>query len=177
MKRFIYLVVAVALLVVAAVPVAATPASSNGHGFHAYVNGLETGFIPGPNEDRCPAGTEWILQTAGVGEAAGYGSFEYTSEHCSRVTAVIPSGAQGKLAAGIMVFTFDNGELTLGYQGSWKFVGDLSIGAGVADVQQSYEVLEGTGIFAGAKGHGQIGGVFDFGEVYFDITGSLVPAD
>jgi hypothetical protein len=86
----------------------------------------------------------------------------------------IPSGAQGKLDAGIMVFTFSDGELTLAYQGSWKFAGDLSTGEGIADVHQSYEVLDGTGIFEGAKGHGQIGGAFDFHDVYFDIRGSLV---
>jgi hypothetical protein len=118
-----------------------------------------------------------MLFTAGVGEAVGYGPFTYSSEHCSRVVTMIPGGAQGKLAAGIIVLTFDTGELTLAYSGSWKFIGDLTTGDGIAKAQQSYELLDGTGIFAGAKGHGQMGGVDDFHHVLFDIRGSLVLAD
>jgi hypothetical protein len=168
-------VLAMALAVVPVASVASDGGSSQGNGFHAYVDGWETGFIPGPfiPEGRCPAGTEWILLTAGGGEADGFGTFAYTSEHCSRVVTPTPAGAIGKLAAGIMVFTFDSGTLTLGYQGTWKFDGDITTGEGIAKVHQSYEVIGGTGVFEGAEGHGSMGGVDDFHHILFDINGSL----
>lgn len=175
MKRVIRVFAMVmALLLLAALPAAAV--SAKGHGFHASVEGFETGFTPGPliPEGRCPASSGWILESAGGGEAAGYGAFTWEAAHCSRVVAPIPGGAQGKMAAGVMVLSFDEGDLTLGYTGSWKFVGDLMSGAGVAKAQQSYTVLGGTGIFDGAKGHGQIGGFFDNHAISFDIRGSLV---
>lgn len=114
-----------------------------------------------------------MLLTAGGGEADGFGTFEYTSEHCSRVVTPTPAGAVGKLAAGIIVFTFDSGELTLAYQGTWKYDGDLTTGEGIAEVHQSYEVIDGTGIFEGARGHGSMEGVDDFHHILMDVTGSL----
>ena len=111
--------------------------------------------------------------TDGVGESDGFGAFKYTSEHCSRVLTPTPAGAVGKLAAGIMVFTFDDGELTLAYQGTWKFDGEITTGEGIAKVHQSYKVISGTGVFEGAKGHGSMGGVDDFHHILFDLNGSL----
>ena len=168
-------VLAMALAVVPVASAAAGGGSSQGNSFHASVDGWESGFIPGPfiPEGRGPAGTEWILLTAGGGEADGFGTFEYTSEHCSRVVTPTPAGAVGKLAAGIMVFTFDDGELTLAYQGTWKFDGEITTGEGIAKVHQSYEVTSGTGVFEGAKGHGSMGGVDDFHHILFDLNGSL----
>jgi hypothetical protein len=168
--------VTVLALAFAVVPMAsADGGSSQGNAFHASVDGWETGFIPGPFilEGRCPAGTGWILLTAGGGEADGYGTFEYTSEHCSRVVTPTPAGAVGKLAAGIQVFTFENGELTIAYQGTWKFDGDLTTGDGISKIHTSYEVIGGTGIFEGAKGHGSMGGVDDFHHILFDLDGGL----
>ena len=178
MRTRVFVMLTVLMMVLAVVAVAsAAPggASTQGNSFHASVDGWETGFIPGPfiPEGRCPAGTGWILLTAGGGEADGFGTFEYTSEHCSRVIASTPAGAVGKLAAGIMVFTFDSGELTLAYQGTWKFDGDLATGEGIAKVHQSYEVIDGTGVFEGAKGHGFMGGVDEFHHILFDMNGSL----
>ena len=178
MRRRILVMLTVLAMALAIVPVASAAAgggSSQGHSFHASVDGWETGFIPGPfiPEGRCPGGTEWILLTAGGGEADGFGTFEYTSEHCSRVVTPTPVGAVGKLAAGIMVLMFDDGELVLAYEGSWKFDGDLTTGEGVAKVRQSYEVIGGTGVFEGAKGHGSMGGVDDFHHILFDLNGSL----
>ena len=168
------LVVALAVLMAVAAPATAAP---KGHGFHGSVDGWESGFLPGPliPEGRCPEGTGWMLFSDGGGEAEGYGSFSFSAGHCSRVVAPIPGGAQGKMAAGVMVLDFGEGDvLTLGYWGSWKYIGDLDTGEGKAKAQQSYEVLEGAGIFEGAKGHGSMNGVFDFHRVLFDIRGSLV---
>jgi hypothetical protein len=180
MRRvFRFSVVLLALMLIVSSPAMAGDDPSQGNSFHASLDGWETGFIPGPfiPEGRCPAGTEWILQTAGGGEAAGFGTFDYTSEHCSRVLTLTPAGAVGKLAAGIMVLTFDDGELTVAYEGTWKFDGDLTTGEGIAKVHQSYEVVGGTGIFEGAKGHGYLGGVDDFHHILFDLRGSLKTAN
>jgi hypothetical protein len=150
--------------------------ASRGGRFHATIDGAETGFIPGPNEGRCPAGTEWILLTAGVGEAAGLGSLTYTTEHCSRVVTLTPTGAIGKLAAGELVLTFDDtgDELHIAYEGTWKFDGNLLTGDGIAKAHQSYQVIGGTGIFEGAKGHGHMEGVDDFHQVMNTLDGGLI---
>ena len=176
MRTRVFVMLTVLALAFVIVPVAsADRGSSQGNAFHATVDGWETEFIPGPfiPEGRCPASTGWILRIAGGGEADGFGAFEYTSEHCSRVVTPNPAGAVGKLTAGIMVLTFDSGELTIAYQGSWKFDGDLTIGAGISKVHQSYEVIDGTRILEGARGHGSMGGVDDFHHILFDMNGGL----
>lgn len=172
-RRILYVMVFLSLLLTAAPSMA--DAGPNGHGFKGAVDGWETGFVPGPfiPEGRCPVGTEWMLQSAGDGETEGFGHFEWTAAHCSRIVTSTPAGAVGKLADGIMVLTFDDGELTLGYRGSWKYAGDLATGEGIAKVQQTYDALSGKGVFEGARGSGQMGGVDDFGHIMFDVTGSL----
>lgn len=169
--------IALVLVLIAAMPAVAENDGPHGHSFHATIDGWETGFSPGPNPGRCPAGTEWMIFTAGSGVADGYGAFEFTTGHCSRVVTLTPSGAVGKLAAGVMVLTFDEENvLELGYKGTWQYDGDLTTGEGIAKVHQSYEVLDGTGMFAGAKGHGHVGGVFDFHRVLMDLDGGLILA-
>lgn len=164
-------------LVAGVAPAAAGGHSAHGNSFHATISGWETGFSPGPNVGRCPGGTEWMLFTAGTGEAAGLGAFDYTSEHCSRVVTLTPAGAIGKLAAGVAVFTFDAAnKLYIGYQGTWKFDGNLLTGDGTAKVHQSYNVTGGTGMFEGAKGHGHFGGVDDFHQILMDLDGGLILA-
>lgn len=174
-------IVGLLLMVFAAAPAAAAGHSSHGNSFHAFINGFESGFTPGPfiPAGRCPAGTEWMLFTAGSGEAAGLGAFEYTTGHCSWVVKLTPAGAIGKLAAGILVLTFeDEAQLHIAYQGTFKFNGDLSTGEGIARVNQSWDVIgeDSTGMFHGAKGHGHMGGVDDFHEILMDLDGSLILA-
>lgn len=171
-------VVVVLLLVAAAAPAAAAGHSAHGNSFHAFIDGGYSGFSPGPNEGRCPAGTEWKLSTAGGGKAEGLGAFHYTTEHCSRVVTPTPTGAIGKLAAGILVLTFDTGDkLHIAYKGTWKFEGDLSVG-GVAKVHQSWEVIgeASTGKFEGAKGHGHMEGSDEFGHILMELDGGLILA-
>jgi hypothetical protein len=119
-----------------------------------------------------------MLFTAGTGEAAGLGTFNYTTEHCSRVVTPTPAGAIGKLAAGVLVLTFDEAnELYIGYQGTWQFDGNLLTGGGTAKVHQSYEVIGGTGLFAGAEGHGHFGGVDAFHQILMELDGGLILAE
>jgi hypothetical protein len=150
------------MLVAAATPALAADHPRHGNSFHAYIDGGETGFSPGPNPGRCPAGTQWMLFTGGVGEAAGLGTFDYTT-------------------AGLLVLTFDDtgDELHIAYQGTWKFDGDLSTGDGIAKIHQSWEVIGdvSTGMFAGAKGHGHMEGTDDFHLVFMELDGNLRLAD
>lgn len=182
MRRVIGLCVVVAVMVVAAAtPVLAADHPGHGNSFHAYIDGAETGFSGGPNPGRCPAGTQWMLFTGGVGEAAGLGTFDYTTAHCSRVVTDTPAGAIGKLAAGLLVLTFDDtgDELHIAYQGTWKFDGDLTTGDGIAKIHQSWEVIGdvSTGMFAGAQGHGHMEGTDDFHLVFMELDGNLRLAD
>ena len=156
-------------------PASAVEKPAWGGSFHASIDGWETGFVPGPGipEGRCPGGAEWMLLTAGVGEATRLGTFEYTSEHCSWVVTPTPTGAIGKLGGGIMIMSFSEGDLTLAYSGTWKFDGDLTTGDGIAKIHQKYRVVDGTGVFEDARGSGHIGGVDDFHHILFDVRGSL----
>lgn len=180
MKSFMrVMVIAAAALMAGVAPASAGDGGPHGKAFHASIDGFESGFVPGPNPGRCPAGTEWVFLTEGGGSAVGYGDFAYSSEHCSRIVTFTPAGAVGKLAAGELRLTFDgtDDELYISYRGTWKFDGDLTTGAGIAKVHQSYEVTGGTGMFAGASGHGHMGGVVDFGRVLMDLDGGLHLAD
>ena len=180
MRRLNIAVLAVMLLVATAAPAAAAGHSAHGNSFHAFVDGAYSGFSPGPNIGRCLAGTEWMLSTAGSGEAEGLGTFAYTTEHCSRVVTPTPVGAIGKLAAGILVLTFDDtgDQLHIAYQGTWKFDGDLMACDGIAKIHQSWEVLgeNSTGMFFGAKGHGHMGGVDERSEIFMELDGGLILA-
>lgn len=57
--------------------------------------------------------------------------------------------------------------------GHARFDGDLNTGEGIGTVSQSYEVIDGTGKFAGASGHGSMGGVDDFHRILMDLNGGL----
>jgi len=171
-KPFVSTALAVGLILTLAAPAAAN--DSKGHSFHATIDGGESGFVPGPfiPEGRCPPEAGWMYLTEGTGES-NFGPFTYTSEHCSWIVTSTAHSTIGKLANGVMVFDFAEGQLTLDYDGSWEFTGDLMTGVGSAQVRAQYEVLDGTETFEGAKGHGQYGGEIDLGHVLFDLTGSL----
>jgi len=71
------------------------------------------------------------------------------------------------------VFTFDEGELTIAYQGTQRFDGDLTTGEGIGKIHTSCEVIGGTGVVVGATGHGFMGGVDDSHHILFDLNGGL----
>ena len=176
MRTRVFVILSVLAMALAIVPTAsADGGSSRGNAFHASVDGWETGIIPGASipEGRCPTSAGWILLTAGDGEADGLGTFHYTTEHCAWLVETTPARFVGKLAAGIMVLDFEDGELTLAFQGNWRFDGNLNTGEGIGTFNQSYEVIDGTGIFAGASGHGSMDGVDDVHNILMDLHGGL----
>ncbi|MDH5421742.1 MAG: hypothetical protein OEY55_08055 [Acidimicrobiia bacterium] len=176
MSRVIRITVLLMLLLTVSTP--ASAAGYQGNSFHGSIDGWETGFSPGPNEGRCPAGTEWMLFSAGVGEAAGYGTFVFEEAHCSRVLTLTPQGAIGKLSAGSMTLTFDDSgdELHIAFTGTWRYDGDLATGEGTAKVHQSWTVMgdASTGMFEGAEGHGAMQGVSSFHRILFELDGGLI---
>ena len=98
-------------MVVGAAPAAAANAMT------AWLEGITVGFNPDPAAvaARCPAGYEWILQTAGSGELtseAYTGPVAYSTEHCSRVLAGTLTGhAVGKIDAGVLMLVTPGGDM------------------------------------------------------------------
>lgn len=167
----------VAVLLAALIVVGATPAAA-GNAMRASLEGITTGFNPDPAAvaARCPAGFEWILQTAGTGELTSEtyaGPVTYTTEHCSRVLAgTLTDHAVGKIDAGLLTLSANGDELYATYQGTFVFNGEVGV-AWRSDVSQSFVITGGTGDFEGASGHGHFPGVDNNGAVTLALRGSL----
>jgi hypothetical protein len=167
-----------AVLLAALMVVGATPAAA-GNAMRALLEGTTIGFIDDPAAvaARCPAGFEWILQTAGSGELtseAYTGPVDYTSEHCSRLLAgTLTDHAVGKADAGLLTLVTPSGDrLNVTYRGTFVFNGDTAV-AWRSDVSQSFLITGGTGVFAGASGHGHLPTVDNSGAVILALNGSL----
>jgi hypothetical protein len=82
----------------------------------ASLEETEVGFNDDPAAvaARCPAGFEWITQTAGSGELtseAFTGPVAYSSEHCSRLIAgTLTDHAVGKVDAGLATLVTPSGD-------------------------------------------------------------------
>lgn len=161
-------------------------AAGNSHQLTTTFEGPTTGFITDPLAvaARCPEGFQWILQSAGSGEmvSPGYaGQFTLTTEHCSRWVTGPPDRATGKVVGrigrGLMTMTTPVGDLTMAYDGTFVFEGDLSISAWVSKVNSSNAIVGGTGVFAGASGHGHIAITDQSGYGSGHHEGSLVYHD
>jgi hypothetical protein len=145
----------------------------------ASLQGITVGFSadPGALAARCPAGSEWILRTAGSGQLSSEayaGSVDYSTEHCSRVLAgTMPGHAVGKIAAGLLTLVTPGGdELYAAYEGTFVFNGDVAV-AWRSDVHQSFAITGGTGVFAGASGNGSFPTVDNSGAVTMALNGAL----
>jgi hypothetical protein len=161
MRRLLILLFVVALGATA-VPVAA--AADAGPLSGTLVGGT-VGFNPDPAavEARCPAESQWILYTvASVDmESDVYaGPLWATNDHCSRWIHA-PKGTDnetlpGKVAAGRMVMTTPDGDtLVIATRGTFVFKGDaVNFSSFTSKVRLVFEVVDGTGIFSGATGHG-----------------------
>lgn len=169
------MILALAVLLMAAVP--ATAADS--HELWSMFQGPTVGFNDDPDAvaARCPDGFQWIIQNAGDGwvQTPFYtGSVSFENEHCSAWLAFNPGRATGRIGSGMHTFTTPDGDvLTLAYHGGFRFAGDLDVGVWQSNVELIYTVVNGTGVFAGASGHGLIGAVDNsgFGSGY--VLGTL----
>ena len=157
--------------------VMAAPASATVYPDQGRTFGVETGFVPGEfiPAGRCPAQAMWMLLAAGTGDLNTYGSFDWTSEHCSWVVGPHPAGVEGALGNGEMVLTFhDSGDqLFLAYQGRWRFSGEFGSPDGVAEVRQTFSVAGGTGMFEGATGNGRLDGTYTADDIRFRMLGAI----
>lgn len=173
-KWVVVLALLAALFVVGVAPAAA------GNALRASLEGTTVGFNPDPADvaARCPAGSQWILQTAGSGEltsAAYTGPVDYSTEHCSRIVAGdLTDHAVGKIDAGRLTLVTPSGdELYATYRGTFVFNGDVESNTWRSDVSQSFTITGGTGIFAGASGHGYFSVVDNSGAATLGMNGSL----
>jgi hypothetical protein len=155
-----------ALMLTAASPVAGRGAMS------ASLEGSIVGFSIDPTAvaGRCPPAfpqtpPEWaqaILRSAGSGtlaSAAYTGPVTFTAEHCT-VIVVVTEHAQAvvRIRAGLMTITTPGGDtLSLAYEAPGVFRGDLFLVGPREHVGNGpYTITGGTGVFAGATGHGHM---------------------
>ncbi len=159
------MVLAFVVLLIAAVP--ATAAES--HDLWAMFEGPTVGFNDDPEavSARCPDGFQWIIQNAGDGwvQSPFYsGPVTFENEHCSAWLAFNPGRATGRVGAGVHTFTTPDGDvLALEYHGGFTFEGDLDVGVWQSNANLIYTVVDGTGVFEGASGHGSFGAVDNSG--------------
>ncbi len=158
--------------------VGTSPATAAGVAMRASLKGVVVGFDDDPAAvaERCPAGYQWITQTAGSGELtseAHAGPVAFFSEHCSRVLAGALTGhAVGKVAAGLLTLAAPGGDqLYVAYRCTFVFNADV---AGCrTDVNCPFEIAGGTGIFTGASGHGDNPVVDNSGVITMALIGTL----
>jgi hypothetical protein len=144
------------------------------------------GHIVGFNQDpaavaaRCPPGSpQAILQIAGSGvltSEAYAGPVEFSEEHCSLLLVVTNHDlAVGYIRAGLMTMVTPGGDtLSFAYKLPGVFTGDLTlVGPSEHSANGPFTITGGTGIFAGASGHGHVGGLADSTSAGIGLNGSL----
>ena len=172
----------VAVLLGALTVVGATPAATG----NAMTASLPEGFIVGFNQDpaavaaRCPPGyPQAIVQSeqSGVLTSGAYtGPVTASSEHCSLLLVVTEHElAVIRIDAGVLTLvTPDGDELHATYKAPGVFTGDLTlVGPSQHRANGPYTITGGTGIFAGASGHGHLGILADSEGGTWDLNGSL----
>jgi hypothetical protein len=182
------------VLVAALMLTSAAQVAAAGNAVRASMTGTPAGvnFDPAAVAERCPAdfvGVGAIVQSAGSGELASEaytGPVTYTDEHCTRPRQAPPDVFAREvtpllIAAGMMTLATPTGDtLNLEFTNPGVLKGDLTLaGFNRHTFNGPYTITGGTGIFAGASGHGQIGGVAE-GEggpggivITLDLHGSL----
>ncbi|MEN8113019.1 MAG: hypothetical protein ABFS21_01415 [Actinomycetota bacterium] len=179
MRRIVFLLLALGLAI-AVVPAASAIDAGPMRGSTV---GRETGYNPDPAAvaARCPVGYQWILSSESViqFESDVYtGPLFATEDHCSRwLHAPKGPGYQvlpGKMGAGVQVMTTPGGDtLTLATRGTFVLKGDLSIFSYRADVASTFTIVDGTGVFEGASGHGALNITDNVGVHTGQLVGSL----
>jgi hypothetical protein len=184
MRRLLILTFVIALgamVVQAAAAVDAGPMSGT-------LVGGTVGFNPDPGavEARCPTGSQWILSTVASVDMESdiyTGTLWATNDHCSRwVHAPRGTGDEtlpGKIADGKMIMTTPGGDtLVLATRGTFVFRGDtVTFSSFTSDVRIVFDIVDGTGIFEGATGHGTIRMVDLGSELSGSFVGSLAIVD
>lgn len=112
---------------------------------------------------RCPAGSQWILQTFGAGKMSTSvyeGEFTLQGDHCSRYLGDGPDDPDrwylGRVKAGAMTMSTPNGDLVVNYSGFFAFKGETKTPDFVAKVWLRYRIDgdSSTDVFEGASGRG-----------------------
>lgn len=176
-SAFRAIALAIVVLLVAALPAGAR----NTQDVRLSYEGFTVGFNPDPGAvaDRCGEGFGWILQVAGTGEMRSphyTGPVDFFGEHCSQWVAFNPPRGVGVIGGGVQIWTTPSGdELVFSYQGGFKFEGDVDAGVWVSNVDNTYTVIDGTGVFEGLIGHGRMNVVDNSGYVVGHSAGSLYP--
>ncbi len=171
----------VAVLLAALTVVGATPAAA-GNAMTASLEGFVVGFNQDPDAvaARCPPGfPQAIVQTAGSGvltSEAYTGPVAYSSEHCTLLLVVTEHDlAVTRADAGELTLVKPDGdELYAAYKQPGVFTGDLTlVGPSQHRANGPYTITGGTGIFAGASGHGHVFGLGQGVGVTLEMNGSL----
>lgn len=141
-------------------------------------------FDPATVAARCPPGSpQALVQSAGSGEltsGAYAGAVDWSDEHCSLLRVVTKHEvAPVQDDSGLLTLVTPGGDvLHIAYESPGVFTGDLSLaGSWQHRGNGPYTTIHGTGIFAGAAGHGHMGFFDDSGDVTIDLNGDLSVGD
>lgn len=111
----------------------------------------------------CPTGYLWVgtLHDDGPGtmvSTAYSGDVTFTADHCTRILVNQRAGTPDAIAVGKIVGTqtvvTPEGILHFDFQGTFVLKGAFPMGDFTTDGTMSWTVTGGTGVFAGAAGHG-----------------------
>jgi len=157
--------------------------SGNSQRFHTTFEGAATGFIMDPAQvaARCPEGFQWILQNEGAGDMVSStytGPYTFTAEHCSAWLTGPPSlgtgPVVGMIGAGLITVNTSVGSFGMAYDGRFVFQYQGSVTSWLSDVNAHFTIVDGTGDFEGASGHGHSAITDDSGFATGHDEGSLV---
>jgi hypothetical protein len=175
--------------VVALVTLAIAPSASAGGAMRASVTIDSIYIMPGdvfPDEVLARCGPSMPQAIVG-GTASGQmvsdvytGPITVTDQHCTLLRLANAQTAVASIHSGQMTIeaTEGPGTLEITYKAPGVMHGDAFFGPNVHTFNGPYTITGGTGIFAGATGHGHLGGsaafdgaVFDAGQI---MSGSLL---
>lgn len=162
------------------VVVAAAAAAGGGNALRVSGEGWLFPYTMDPAEvaELCPAGHTWIVVLQGYGAGsltseAYTGDVAWSGRHCTRLVVERPGHITiGKTASLFMTFVTPEGELTIEHQGGFVLKGTFPVDYRT-DGTASYTVTDGTGVFAGATGHGHMDVVDSQDGFAFTLNGSL----
>lgn len=144
MKKFATLCAVGALSMLGVVPAAAaTRNTSHPQPISGTTSGPDTYASP----STCPEGAAWRFNSTGTGRLTHLGKVTVTNTHCTFL-------ADFSFSGGEMTITAANGdELLMTYSGTFVMIFGPS-GPVRSDVQLAWDIVGGTGRFAGAEGSG-----------------------
>jgi len=140
------------------------------------VTGIQWAGQPGQDKStfggRCSLASDYVITGSFEGEATHAGRFTGSASHCSQVTwgPLGPIGAVYSDGQGVLE-TANGSTLELSYGSGATGVDPVS---GANWFRDSWTFTGGTGLFAGAKGHGEEGGSFmDFNALLAGVPASM----